>query len=332
MYWYYKYSFYAIAILILFGIGYLVWTHLPDEVFARLKPEKTPVVAQVDAPKTKGLATASSPLAPASTSVVASKPITARPVAPFTNDEITRRLEGAEDQLAKDNLVAARTLAQKVLDNSAVRMFDASWLRAVEVVSQANTGLINSNAPAPEKIAYVVKRGDNLIRIANNHHTTVGALQRLNNLNPSDPVIYPGNVLYLYNSDLSILVHKSKFALLLLDGDRIFKVYRVGIGRQNRTPVGVFKITSKVREPAWTPPGKNIPYGNPENVLGTHWLGLKPIEGTDSTLRGYGIHGTWSPETVGTASSQGCVRMLNEEVGELFDLVPMGTRVVIKDE
>ena len=61
----------------------------------------------------------------------------------------------------------------------------------------------------------------------------------------------------------------------------------------------------------------------PENLLGTHWLALN--------VRGYGIHGTWEPDTIGHQLSAGCVRMLNENVEELFTLVTLGTPVEIRD-
>ena len=246
-------------------------------------------------------------------------------------------MDAARQQFEKDNLVAARKLVLRVLQDPAVVEFDKTWYRAAQLVSEINSTFMNSGAPCPEKYGYTVQEGDSLSRIAATHDTTVGALQRLNDLDPTNPLIYPGNVLYLLKANWSIRVKKSEFVLLLLNDGVLYKLYRVGIGRQNRTPVGTFVIVSKVIHPAWTPPGKHIPYGDPENVLGTHWLSLKPIEGTDPTLRGYGIHGTWKPETVGTAASAGCIRMRNEDVAELFDFIPKPkkngkkVRVVIED-
>ena len=66
-----------------------------------------------------------------------------------------------------------------------------------------------------------------------------------------------------------------------------------------------------------------IESGSPENSLGTRWLGFDK--------KGYGIHGTVEPETIGQQVSQGCVRMLNEDVEELYDLLPRGTRVTVQD-
>ena len=117
----------------------------------------------------------------------------------------------------------------------------------------------------------------------------------------------------------------------MYDGKNLFKVYKVGIGRQGRTPSGKFIIRTKQKEPIWYNEGKAIQYGSKENVLGTRWMALKPIGNTNQNLRGYGIHGTWQPETIGTRSSNGCIRMKNEEVNELFSILPYKTEVIISD-
>jgi len=100
----------------------------------------------------------------------------------------------------------------------------------------------------------------------------------------------------------------------------VMKEYAIGTGEYQKTPLGDFKIRDKIVDPPW----KTIPYGDPRNVLGTRWMGLVN-EG--DTVRGYGIHGTWEPETIGKSVSQGCIRMNNEDVEELFKIVPIGTPV-----
>ena len=59
-----------------------------------------------------------------------------------------------------------------------------------------------------------------------------------------------------------------------------------------------------------------------ENILGTHWLALTPVGDTDPATIGYGIHGTWDDDSIGTAASSGCIRMHNDEVNELYDAIP----------
>ena len=84
-------------------------------------------------------------------------------------------------------------------------------------------------------------------------------------------------------------------------------------------------MTEKLPNPVWyktTSSGakETIPPGDPKNELGTRWIGFKPA---------YGIHGTIDPKSIGKAMSNGCVRMHNEDVEELYDLVVVGTPVKI---
>ena len=106
--------------------------------------------------------------------------------------------------------------------------------------------------------------------------------------------------------------------------EEILKTYTVSTGTNNSTPVGVFKITNKLIHPIWyRSDGKVIPYGDPANLLGTRWMGL--------TKKGYGIHGTLEPEKLGQQVTDGCIRMKNEEVEELYGFLTPGTEITIVD-
>ncbi|MFO7820533.1 MAG: L,D-transpeptidase family protein [Lentisphaeria bacterium] len=246
---------------------------------------------------------------------------------------VEKQMTAAKEQLRAGRLLAARELARKVIERKDIARFSSTWNRATRVISEVNTKLLNSNIPCPEKIRYEINPGDNLVNIARKYRTTVAALQRGNpELDKNDPTIYPGTTLLIYRGDWRIKIVKNEFVLLLMDGGKLFKKYSVAIGRQGRTPEGKFVIKNRQFHPDWTSPGRHIPYGDPDNVLGTHWLGLRPIGDTDQTLSGYGIHGTWEPDSIGTKASLGCIRMRNQDVNELYDIVRIGTEVTIRDE
>jgi len=173
----------------------------------------------------------------------------------------------------------------------------------------------------PDSIAYTVKPGDSLYVLARKNHTTVDLIKKSNGLKGDN--IYPKMKLKIHTAPFSIRIDKSKNVLVLYSNNEAVKKYSVATGKKNCTPVGEFKIADKLVHPTWFKTGAVLPPGSPENALGTRWMGFdKPA---------YGIHGTIEPKSIGTQASEGCIRMLNEEVEELYSIVPVGTKVTIQD-
>ncbi|MFC5529167.1 L,D-transpeptidase [Cohnella yongneupensis] len=114
----------------------------------------------------------------------------------------------------------------------------------------------------------------------------------------------------LTKQPVEIVVDKSIHRLAVVSGDVILRNYEVGLGG-GRTPEGSFVITEKVRNPNGTDKGK---------------FGSRGMTLSDSD---YGIHGTDKPGSMGKDESLGCVRMKKEDIEELFDMVPLGTKVTI---
>ncbi|HYL37235.1 MAG TPA: L,D-transpeptidase [Bryobacteraceae bacterium] len=111
--------------------------------------------------------------------------------------------------------------------------------------------------------------------------------------------------------------------IALIEDGRVVKVYPVAVGKPGTpSPKGSFHIASHVQHPTWYQPGKVVGPG-PANPLGTRWMGLG--------YRGYGIHGTNMPLSIGKAASHGCIRMRNRDVEELFNLVEVGDPVELTD-
>ena len=182
-------------------------------------------------------------------------------------------------------------------------------------------------APTPDDLVVTVGPGDTLGAIARRNATTVECLTRINGI--LDPArVRPGQKIKVIRGAMRILVEKSAFRLTLFLDNVPVKVYTVGIGAERKTPAVSFVIEEKVPQPPWYRPGqKAVPFGSPENPLGTRWMGFKPT----AEFSGFGIHGTSKDDSIGTASSNGCIRMHNPEVEELFDLVPRGTVVEIRE-
>jgi len=198
---------------------------------------------------------------------------------------------------------------------------------AIELLGDVNIKLLKSSLMMPGKEYYVIQSGDYLQKIAKKHNTTVSLLKTMNGM--QSDTIRLGDRLLVFNGDFTIRVSKDRNSLDLLSGGKLFKRYSVGTGKFGKTPAVEFAITDKIVEPPWTRPSDNrqIEYGDPENVLGSRWMAIKSTGHPE--LTGFGIHGTWERDSIGKQSSAGCIRMLNEDVEELFDLVPRKTSVTI---
>lgn len=192
---------------------------------------------------------------------------------------------------------------------------------AQKALGEVNIKLLFTLVSAPEKVEYIIQPGDSLARIAKQYSTTIEVIQKANSLGAAP--IQPAQRLRVMPTKFAAIVSKSANTMLLTDDGKFFKLYRVGTGQHSMTPIGSFKITERIPHPAWWKEGQTLPYGTKENILGTHWLALD--------IPHYGIHGTWQPETIGQQSSAGCIRLTNEDVEELFTILPTGTPVEIKD-
>ncbi len=245
------------------------------------------------------------------------------PLAPASPDPAAQgAIADARAALDGGQLQAAKTILDKVVAQS-------SDPEALKLLGEVNIRLLRSPQMMPGKEYYVIQSGDYLQKIAGKFNTTVELIKTMNGL--ESDTIRLGARLLVFNGNFSIRVSKTANTLDLLSGGKLFKRYPVGTGKFGKTPEVGFSIVDKIVEPPWTRPSDNkqIQYGDPENVLGTRWMALKSDDHPE--LVGFGIHGTWERDSIGHQSSAGCVRMFNEDVEELFDLVPRKTPVVITD-
>jgi lipoprotein-anchoring transpeptidase ErfK/SrfK len=112
--------------------------------------------------------------------------------------------------------------------------------------------------------------------------------------------------------------------LAVVENDHVVQVYNVAVGAADSpSPTGTFTIISRVENPTYYHPGKMIAAG-PRNPLGTRWIGL--------SQKGYGIHGTDEPDSIGFAKSHGCIRLRNADVERLFKRVRIGDVVELHGE
>ena len=131
----------------------------------------------------------------------------------------------------------------------------------------------------------------------------------------------------------TIIIDTQERHLYLIQSETRAMRYGIGVGRDGFTWQGLLQISRKAEWPDWRPPPEMIerqPYlprfmaGGPGNPLGARAMYL------GNTV--YRIHGTNAPETIGQAVSSGCFRLVNDDVSDLYDRVPVGTKVIVRQD
>jgi lipoprotein-anchoring transpeptidase ErfK/SrfK len=147
------------------------------------------------------------------------------------------------------------------------------------------------------------------------------------------PEVYRRQPVFYRTSEApgTLIIDTSERFLYLIQSNNVALRYGVGVGRDGFQWNGLLKVTRKAEWPDWTPPAEMIerqPYlprfmaGGPGNPMGARALYL------GSTV--YRIHGTNAPETIGHAVSSGCFRLVNEQITDLYERVPVGTKVIVQ--
>ncbi|MDP8299666.1 MAG: L,D-transpeptidase family protein [Candidatus Tantalella remota] len=188
-------------------------------------------------------------------------------------------------------------------------------------IGNLNVKRVETPAITGDSIEYVVQPGDTLTAISRKYKTTIELIKKINGL--ESDLIRIGQKLKVMVAEFSIFVDKAKNELILKKNGKPFKTYAVATGKNNSTPVGTFKVEERMVKPVWFKVGAVVSPESDEYELGDRWIGI--------SAEGYGIHGTSDESTIGRQVTQGCVRMYNADVIELYDMVPSGTEVVIID-
>ncbi|MCW8134025.1 MAG: L,D-transpeptidase family protein, partial [Planctomycetota bacterium] len=171
-------------------------------------------------------------------------------------------------------------------------------------------------------VFHEVAAGESIFRIAKQYDVDPGQIVRLNRLDAGS-ALFVGKKLKIVPGPVTVKVDRARLvAYLCFDGVALRR-YPVCIGPGEKTPAGTFTIRTKVANPDWWWKGKKYPYGSPENILGTRWLGFDGEENGGKGA-GIGLHGTTKPETIPGRESLGCVRFLNADIEEVYAFLPAG--------
>jgi L,D-transpeptidase ErfK/SrfK len=175
--------------------------------------------------------------------------------------------------------------------------------------------------PKPQFLQpYVVKPNDQFAVFAKHYNVPWQYLAKLNQVDPKK--IRPGQQLKVIKGPFSAIIELNAFALTVHAYGYYVRSYSIGIGKDGATPLGKFTVLNKVTNPQYTDPqGHVIDGGDPNNPLGERWLDLG---------KGYGIHGTIAPTSIGKAESRGCIRLRNEDVEDVYDMLAVGSEVAVR--
>jgi LysM repeat protein len=179
---------------------------------------------------------------------------------------------------------------------------------------------------------YAVQSGDVLVRIGRDYKVPPEVLMRINGIKNAAS-LRADEKIKVVKGPFNAKIYKSEFRLDVYLQDLYVRSFRVGLGAEQATPEGVWRVKERLENPTYYPSASAerkeiIPADDPNNPLGERWIGLEGIEGDARGRYGYGIHGTIEPESIGKAVSLGCVRMLNDDVALLYGMLLPGQSTV----
>jgi len=303
-------------------VGWWVW---PADQQRQAEPIDTPAVQDVaPAPaETEGPRMAA-PVVP-----VAQPALAPTPTNPEITEQARSRVAAAEESLKNNDVIAARTTFNHALGKGLPADQEARIRsRLGELALQ--TVFSPSHVPGdPLTGRYVIQRGDKLVKIGERFKITDNLLARVNGITNKN-TIRAGQVVKVIHGPFHAVVFKSQFRVEVYLQDLLVGEYSAGLGADDGTPTGQWRIKDKLVNPTYYPPrgGQVIAADDPNNPLGERWLGLEGISGEAKGQLRYGIHGTVEPESIGKNVSLGCIRLHNKDVEMLFDLLVVNDSVV----
>jgi LysM repeat protein len=176
--------------------------------------------------------------------------------------------------------------------------------------------------------SYQVRSGDLLKSIGDRHSVPYEILMTINNINRPE-ALQAGETIKVVNGPFHVKVYRSTFMMDLYLQTTYVRSFRVGLGKPGmETPTGLWraKTDGKLVKPIWTNPidGKTYHPEDPNYPLGSRWIALEGLSGEAKNRTGFAIHGTKEPEQIGSAGSQGCIRMHNGDAILIYNLMYPG--------
>jgi LysM repeat protein len=274
--------------------------------------EQTPATA----PTSAGGAVPPPPQAPPAVTSAQLSPESARLAAEADNDLKAGRFIAARDKLS-DAVRMLQGSQQQASIKTKLEQLSQMWLYGKDV--------INGDTLCT---TYTVRPGDSLEVIGRKFKVPYEFLMELNKIARPES-LQVGQQLKVVNGPFHAIVNRSTFTMDIYLQTTYVRSFKVGLGKDGmETPTGLWhaSIGGKMIKPRWTDPqtGKTYEPEAPDYPLGSRWIGLDGIEGNAKGRTGFAIHGTKDPDSIGTKSSQGCIRLYNGEVIMVYNMMMPG--------
>ncbi len=243
------------------------------------------------------------------------------------------------NQIADGKLVQGRRTLSRVLTaaDPSVTASDARTIR--DTLASINKSLVFSDRVAEDDTLaehYTIVSGDLLSTVARRYKLTYQFIEQINSVDARR--IRVGQKLKVIKGPFHAIVDKSDYRMDVYakdtDGQPIYVIsFAVGLGKDDSTPIGSFicRQGGKLENPSWTHPrtGKFYAADDPLNPIGEYWIALQGTDDHTKGVRGYGIHGTIEPESIGKQASLGCVRMAAKDIEQVYRLLVDGQSTVM---
>jgi lipoprotein-anchoring transpeptidase ErfK/SrfK len=256
---------------------------------------------------------------------------TVTPKAP-TGQKAESLVEAGKQAMERGDLITARTHLSEAL-RLGVKDSELPLVRAELTRIGAETILSGSILTDDPLISrYIIKPGDTLGKVAKAQKVSPELIARINGIADVNR-IRAGQTIKIIHGPFDAVVHKRDHVLEVYMGSTLVKHFTVGLGADNGTPTGEWRVGTKLVNPTYYPPrgGKIVSADDPTNPLGERWIGLIGLSGEAVGQERYGIHGTIEPDSIGRSVSLGCVRMHNEDVAILYTyLVEKHSKITIR--
>ena len=244
--------------------------------------------------------------------------------------EAAELIAEARQDIASGKVIAARDKLNQVLLSRPLSLQESNAVKAI-LAELSNKWLFSREPYSGDTLTgtYKVQAGNLLSQIAKQYKVPYEILMTINNIKRPEN-LRAGETIKVINGPFHAIVYRSLFIMDLYLGNKTYvKSYRVGLGEEGlETPTGKWRVKKdgKLIKPTWTDPatGKTYVADAPDYPLGSRWIALEGLDGNAKGRTGFAVHGTKDPQTIGTRSSRGCIRLLNGEAIELYNLLAPG--------